>query len=489
MNISNDNSGRFQGLKPFVPALAVVIVVGLVARVISWPGFATHDTIFLVQEAEAGVYTTYHPLLNGLLMRFLAVPFHSFWLYSSLQIVLCLLWFGRSVQLVAGDRPGAMWRSMLMVLVWALAVPTLLYLGMLWKDVPLAYGMAYVASLAYALRSPRGHAVTRLDSFLLCLAIVLTVGLRHGMEFNLVLYPLLLGVKRVVSGNSLRIPYCIALAVLLVLGVSARTRLVQNDQAHMLGLKISAVSQPFLSIVSNPNGYSSDDKGYDAGLASTTFGPDYARRFTQDYFRNEVQPKDIRQLEWSYHAILKRTPRLCALNIGQCLSGRMAMLLGTLQPATTFGGMTFYDLGGIENCKKTYGMDPDKCLVISEYESSEKPKFLGPLLAWAQNYLVETPGEFRNLYVWNLVPAFCLILFSLVFMSAKNGIWLISGFYAIEMSLPFATSGANDFRYYYFLALYFALFLPGFLEACWRAYASYRGRAKKQAANIGPPPA
>jgi hypothetical protein len=65
---------------------------------------------------------------------------------------------------------------------------------------------------------------------------------------------------------------------------------------------------------------------------------------------------------------------------------------------------------------------------------------------------VDTRGTTQNLFVWNLLPAFVLLLSLLVFSAPRRPLWILSVFILMQMVLPIATSMANDFRYYYFLA-------------------------------------
>jgi len=68
------------------------------------------------------------------------------------------------------------------------------------------------------------------------------------------------------------------------------------------------------------------------------------------------------------------------------------------------------------------------------------------------SFFVDTRGTTQNLFVWNLLPAFVLLLALLVFTAPGRPLWVVSLFVLLQMMLPMATSMANDFRYYYFLA-------------------------------------
>lgn len=439
--------------------LFIIVVVGLFSRWLSWPGFATHDTLFVTREAIAGQYTTYHPILNALLVRIFAVPFESYWLYTSLQIVFCCALFYRSLLHVFGNSRGYL-LPLISTVIWAFSLPTALYLGMVWKDVPLAYSILFVGSLIYRVRREVDYKLALVDASLLGFSVFLVLGMRHGMIFNLLLIPVLFGLQRFCKDRRIWIPFAFAFVGFIGLQALSSSSIVRNDESHMLKLKISASAQPFLAIVSNKNGYASDDYGYDERLARRAFGPDYASDFTPDYFRNEIALNGESELESVYTAILKRTPRLCATNFAQCISARIQMLLSTLQPSTSYGGMLFYDLGALDSCETVFGMSLDQCVVLSEYEASEKLGSAVLLQKKLQSHFVESRSAFVKLVVWNLLPAIALLLLIIVFARSFSPIWMIAVFFGVQLVLPFLTSMANDFRYYYFLFLFAVLFGP-----------------------------
>jgi hypothetical protein len=444
--------------------------VSVVALWLSWPGFATHDTVFLALEAERGVFTTYHPLLNGLLLRALAVPVESFAPYTVVQITLCTLLLGRAVQLVAPT--GVRWTRWATVAIWGFSFPTTLYLGMIWKDVPLAYGLTFIAAIAYRLRHDPVSSLGRSDVMLLFISLVCVTSLRHGTVINFLAVPVLFGVTRLKRSRSLWLPYIAALLVWVGLSLMARTSLVENDPVHLKRLQIAAVSQPFLAIVTNKNGYASDDPVFDDRLAKRVFGEQYAQAFTPDYLRNEVAKLGEDELRHSYRAILARTPRLCAMNFGLCVSARIQMMLGTLQPTTRFGGMTFYDLGSFPDCRSTFGMTPATCSVIERYASGERSATGARLANSLREEYADRRTTFSVLYAWNLLPALLLIVLGLVLSSARRPAWAVCAFFAVQLVLPFATAMANDFRYYYFLSPFFAVFLPVLVRSAFLALRS-----------------
>lgn len=452
-----------------LPLLAIT-VVALVARWLSWPGLATDDTVWSTREAMFGRYTTYHPILNTLLLRVLAVPFQSYAVYSSLQIALCGALFFRALRLVApGPRPT--WPVWLGIAIWGLALHTLLYLGILWKDVPIAYCLGFIAALAFALRTNPTMQVGRTDAALFGLSVFLCVGLRHGMAINFILVPVLLGVRRFRSDSRLWAPFAIAFAGFLGLAALSQSSMVHNDESHLLKLKISSLSQPFLGVVSNKNGYTSDDYRYDTALATRVFGPTYASDYAPDYFSNRIVPESEAQLRAAYRAILLRSVRLCMLNLGSCVSGRVQMMLGTLQPSTRHGGMTFYELGSQAACSAT-PLGVLSCDLLERFATSEKPASASRALAWLVPRYVDTRGALTNLLVWNLFPALLLMGAILLWLAPSRPLWWVAAFFAAQAALPFATAMANDFRYYYFLFPFFAVFTPAFI----REVKSRRGK-------------
>jgi hypothetical protein len=430
--------------------LALGVVVMLVARLFSWPGFATHDTVFITQEALHGEYTSYHPVLNALLIRWLAVPFESFSLYTTLQIVFCGTLYLRSATLFARMVNRPVW-ILVGVALWAAMPSTYLYLGMIWKDVLCAYCLLFLGTLVLQARQT-GVLAGRGDAVLLGVSLFLIVATRHGMAINFLLLPLAIGARRMWAARPYRAAFVAAVVGWLFMSVITASPLVKNDVAHLNKLKISAVSGPFLGMVSNRSGYTSNDPGQDQALAARVFGPDYAEKYRPDYLMNEVVLTDAQELDEAYRLILRRTARLCLLNVSQCGSDRLQMMLATLQPSTAFGGMKFYDLAIMENCPKVFGMDPEKCDVLERFERGERPSMLVDFQRKFVSRFVDTRGTAQNLFVWNLLPAFVLLLSLLVFSAPRRPLWILSLFILMQMVLPIATSMANDFRYYYFLA-------------------------------------
>jgi len=351
---------------------------------------------------------------------------------------------------------------MLSVLLWAFSASTVLFLGIIWKDVLTAYSMLYAASLLYCLKALPGWRPTRFDSALFGVALVLLVNLRHGMAINFLVLPLLIGWRRVLAERRLAIPFAVAGAAFLVIAALGHSRLVRNDDVHYARLKIGAVAQPMLSIASRDR-YASDDHSYDNALLLDVFGPDFRQQYKPDTYSNTVVLNDKASLDRAYRAIVLRTPRLCLLNLSRCLSGRIEMMLSTLQPSAA--GTTFYEVGAGGDCQHTYGMTPEYCPILSRFSTSERLAVGTAMRDWLVARFVANDGAARNLLVWNLFPALALLLLVLVLHRAGSPQWLVAAFFAVQMSLPFATSMAMDFRYYYFLALYFFVFLPRFLAS------------------------
>lgn len=430
----------------------IVLLVAVVARFFSWPGFATHDTLFITQEALRGEYTSYHPPLNAFLIRVLAVPFESYSVYTTLQILLCCGLLLRSAVLLSRAVTRPSWIVAAVVL-WAALPSTYLYLGVIWKDVLSAYSLLFIATLSLLFRLDREEQAGGWgDAILFGLSLFLLVGTRHGMSINFLLVPLAFGVRPLWAARGLKCAYLFALLGFIGLSAVASSPLMKNDDVHMMRLKISVVSHPFLGMVSNRSGYTSNDVGFDRRLADHVFGPEYAAKYRPDYQMNEVILTDLDELKDAYRAILRRTVRLCLLNVAQCGSDRVQMMLATLQPSTDFGGMTFYDLGLMQDCPKVFGMDADKCQVLDAFEAGEKASWTARMQKTVVTGLSDTRGTLQNLLVWNLIPVLALILLVLVFSPPMRPLWVVSMLLLLEMALPFATSVANDFRYYYFLA-------------------------------------
>ncbi len=446
---------RIRRLVPGDGRVALVLVVigalvALIARGFSWPGFATHDTLFITQEALQSSYTSYHPVLNALLIRGLAVPFESYALYTSVQILLCVTLFVRGASLVAHGMQKPAW-ILLGVVAWAVMPSTYLYLGIIWKDVIAAYSIFYLAALCIYARQ-HGTLSGSPDAVLFGLSLFLLVGMRHGMAFNLLLVPLAIGAGQVWRTRPFRYAYFGVLGGLMCIAFVSASPLVKNDESHLLKLKISAVSQPFLGMVVNRSGYTSDNMQFDHDLANRVFGPEYREKYRPDYVMTDVVLTDVGELDAAYRDILKRTARLCLLNVAQCGSDRIQMMLATLQPSTDFGGMKFYDLGLMSDCEATFGMDPEKCDVLIRFEAGEKPAALTDLQRMVIEGLVEKRGAINNLVLWNLLPFLLLLLGYLLVLRAGHPLWIASLLVLMQIPLALATSVANDFRYYYFLA-------------------------------------
>lgn len=446
-------------------AALIVAVTCVIARIVSWPGFATHDTLYITVEAVRGIYTTYHPLLNGLLMRVLAVPFDSYAVYTSAQIVFCGYLFYRALVLIWSDSHGS-WPAAVSAALWGASISTILYLGIIWKDVLGGYALLYLAALIFQLRGNAHPRISFQDAALLCVSLILVAGLRHGMMFNFLLVPLLIGWKKVAASARLSAPILTALAVVLLLGLVSRSDMVRDDEVHYTKLKIAAVAQPLLGVITNPAGYTSDDYSYDGALMFDVFGADFRTEYQSDYFKNKIVMTDEAELKRAYRAILLRTPRLCLLNVSLCLSGRVRMMLSTLQPSMRVGGAVFFDLGAMPDCRSTFAMNAFQCHVLDRFETGERPVLASSASSWLTKVAVKDRGAFQNVLVWNLIPALLLALGTLVMRRPGDRYWIVAGFFLVQMLLPFATAMATDYRYYYFLALYFFAFLPSIVYSC-----------------------
>ena len=130
-------------------------------------------------------------------------------LYTSMQIIwFCTILYQSFKHSLHGQvRPGLGWVA---VLLWALSLHTVLYLGIIWKDVLIAYGLVFIAALAYRIRREPLYQPTLLDATLLGISLFLCLGLRHGMVFNAILVPALIGWRRVVAVRRLWVPMALA---------------------------------------------------------------------------------------------------------------------------------------------------------------------------------------------------------------------------------------------------------------------------------------
>lgn len=443
-----------------VIAYSLIAIITLGARWLSWPGFATQDTIFVTNEAIVGQYTTYHPLLSLLLIKFLAVPFNSFAVYTSIQMMLAAAMLMRSLALT--EPPGDSWRAVASVIIWGVSLHTWLYMGMMWKDVLIAYSLIFLTAFVYRMRHSNSISLSKIDAVLFALALVFATKLRHGMEYNLFLVPVFVGLTNVISIKRLRYAYFVALVAAASLTFLASSNFVRHDkeqEKHDLLLRLTIASQPFLAIVTNRNGYSTDDESYDQQLAEHVFGSYYKMDYAADYYNNEIVLSDARDLNGALNAIIARTPRLCLLNLALCISDRFKMMFSTFQPATQRGGMVFYDLGLLP-CSAWRDLSEPMCNILVEYESEEKPQLASQITASAIDKFVSRPGWIRNLYAWNLFPSFIFLCAVLIFLGPNYRLWWASIFFAGQLVLPFATAPVNDFRYYYFLPFYFYVFAP-----------------------------
>lgn len=474
--------GTARQTRSLLSAYVLIGITAVFARLLSWPGMITQDSVFVTMEAISGQHTTYHPLLNGLLMRALVVPFGTYAVLTSIQIGLAALLFARAATLVDRARPtgAGSWLPLATVGIWMLSLHTWLYMGMVWKDVLSGYAVAYLVAHVYHARasSPEPGQIGWIDAILFGGALVLATKLRHGMEINFVLVPLLMGPKVLFASKRLRNGYLAALAVAVVISALSSSSFVRQDpkqRLHKARLTTTVAAQPFLGIVSNRNGYTSDDYEYDRRLAERVFGPFYKQEYAPDYSNNDVQIYDPVELEQSLKAIMLRTPRLCMLNVAQCLSGRIQMMLATLQPSTTRGSHVFYDVAVLP-CSSFPAFSPEVCSVIDQYAREGKPALSASVESAVMSGPIGTGQHWGNLYFWNMLPALGVVLLALLALSPRHPLWLASAFTCAQMLLPFVTATANDFRYYYFLWLAACLLAPVLAyELCARAASSKGG--------------
>lgn len=451
---------RIQGKWPVVVVAAAVCLAMLAWRVLFWPGSMTHDGLWVLQGAESGAVTTYHPYLNSLLARVLAVPLGSIGLYATAQAIYCV-WVVVWVLDRIYARSRSAWLVFTIGALFLLSAPVGLYLGMFWKDVPFSFAVLFIGYAIYDLRAsdtgPRGLQF----GALLCLSTVFVVFMRHGHLFNLILVPGLLCIVSRARRAALT-SLAAGLVVWLVLVASALTWLrVENDRNHLARVGVLVVMQPFLATLSAPGGYVTDDAAADQDLLQRIFVPGALKLYNPKYGDvalvrpGEELPAGARNL------LAKRVARLCLLNLSKCAGDRVQLFFATLLPADRVYGMTFYDLALHEGtCAQIYGMRPDHCEFLERYVSHEKPASLAALSRYMVDRLEQRENWTRRLLIWNNILGLAALLLAFVFWSPRSRIWWAAAFVACQCAIPFAFSTASDFRYYFPLYLWGLVFFP-----------------------------
>lgn len=456
-------SGRLHILRARWPVISVSLVfvaVTLAWRVLFWPGSMTHDGLWVLQGAETGPATTYHPYLNTLLAAVLAVPFESIGLYIALQAVYgvaCVLWILDRVH----RRSGSPALVLAVGALFVLSIPVGLYLGMFWKDVPFAFAVVFIAFVVYDLRGRPGTDHGAGFWALLATSTVFVAFMRHGHLFNLVIVPLLLyGATR--SKRVALVSLGAGGAVWMLMVASALTWLpVRNDANHLARVGVLVGAQPFLATLSAPGGYVSDDPAADQKLLEDLFVPNALQLYNPKYGDaalvrpGEELPANARS------RLVGRLAKLCVLNASKCIGDRAQLFVATLFPADRIYGMTFYDLGQVTgSCAEIYGMRPDHCTVLQRYVSEEKLPRLAAAAQAAVDRVEQRRDWERRLLVWNNALGVFALLAALVFWSPCSRVWWAAAFVALQCAIPFAFSTASDFRYYFPLYLWGLVFGP-----------------------------
>lgn len=445
---------------PVVVVAFSLIAITLVWRTLLWPGSITHDGLWVLQGAETGPATTYHPYLNTLLARLLAVPFKSIALYIVLQSAYCI-----AVVLWIVNRIHSRERSAALVLAigafFVLSIPVGLYVGMFWKDVPFAFGVLFITYAIYDTYRDKSDTYGFGFWILLAISTAFVSFMRHGHLFNLLIVPALLyATSR--SRRVALVSFSAGCVVWLLMVASALTWLpVRNDAHHMARIGILAGAQPFLATLSAPGGYVSDDPGGDQSLLRSLFVPNALELYNPKYGDAALIRPGEELPPGARERLLRRITKLCLLNVSKCLGDRVQLFAATLFPADRVYGMTFYDLGQVDGpCSSIYGMRPDHCAVLERYVSEEKPLRFA---AESQSLLarVEQRSNWeRRLFYWNNALGIVTLVAVLLIWSPRSRLWWAAVFIVVQCAVPFAFSTASDFRYYFPLYLFGLLFAP-----------------------------
>lgn len=465
---------------PAVASLALVVVVMLTWRIVLWPGSITHDGLWVLEGAETGAVTTYHPYLNSLLARWLVIPFGTIGVFTSLQTIFCLAVLG-SIFFRLFARTGRPWLVLAIGVLFSISIPTGLYLGMFWKDVPFAFAVLFIAFSIYDLKGSQ-DVVERGRGFwlLLCLSMVFVTFLRHGYLFNLLLVPAALYYR---CGARMPALACLtaSLAAWAFMAASSATWLqVRNDEAHITRVQLLTMMQPFLAVMSAPGAYVSDDPVADRALLDEVFVADAVERYNPKYgdvtlIRPAAElPADARV------RLVRRVATLCILNVSKCAGDRVQLFLAALFPTDPTYGMTFYDLGMYEGtCPHLFGISPNHCDILDFYVARNKPNALDAAAHAAVERIEQRTDWLRRLLLWNGVIGLGTLLCVLLLFGTSHPLWWSAAFLLVQCLVPIAASTASDFRYYFQLHVWGLVFLPILLHTGSAALAR-RSQARRQ---------
>lgn len=440
------------GERLHMAGLIMIFVTAAAWHIGQWPGALTHDTIQLIGEAERGTYTTYHPILNALLFRLFVIPFNSIAVYSTLQAATCTSILILILhQLRKMGLPSAV--TFFFAALISISIPIGSYKSMLWKDVPSSFAVLAFAFLIFKI------ALDKTSSFAdpkfvaaYSLGLAILSFMRHGWELNLLIVPLLATILLRPPRKTLAAIWTpsFALALLFFLAIPHVAK-IENNESHFANLKLYVMAQPFVSLTQSRNGYLSTDPHKDGLLINKIFTtPDAINRYNPTHI--EPMLGSIKPTAGDDVAIddKVRIIESCLLNINLCLTDRFAMFINSIYPASPRYGMTYYNVAAVPDCGTVY--PSGFCEVIRRYATPEKSG-----LSATTNRILQasnsTYSPFAKAWIWNSLPSLALLLAAVLLSRWFPATSVAACFVLIQCAVPFATSIANDFRYYFFVYL------------------------------------
>lgn len=442
---------------PVILVAGLIVVTSAVVWVAAlWPASITDDGVYLLGEVKRNTFTNDHPVLNGILLWSLVKPFGSIVPYTVCQAALCVsltVWALATIRRVGAPA----WIILAASLAIAASIPIGSYWTMVWKDVPSGFAVLALGVLIF--RTALGVPLQLRKTYQIAayaLLILLASYLRHGWEIILILAPamLLATTRHPIDRRTRIVLICVPVVAALVMHLAAPRLLTSSgDKTH---LKVMVAAQPYAAIVGSRRGYVSPDPEKDRVLMSAVFTDPKVVTEYLPFHILPIQPAIRTDIsEAIANALIRRVMTLCLWNIGPCLADRLAMLLGTLQPATLYG-MVWYNLGdlalhharnrqlGYEQILREFGVVAGD----SRLEDAGRG-----IMLWANEPL-------RKQIVWNAVPQFALIILSVLLMRWLPATGFASLFILALSFVPFFSSVTDNFRYYFFLYVFGFFVLP-----------------------------
>jgi hypothetical protein len=419
-----------------------------------WPGSVTHDTLHLLHQVEANVYTDYFPILNGVLFRILVVTSHSLVPYVLAQLAFCV---GTTIYVLATlRRLGAPAVVILLAGAFiAVSVPIGAYWTMTFKDIPCNFAIVALSIQVFAAYFTRRLNIT--IRFILSYVLFLTIGafLRQGWQVLLLVIPVLLLIPtwRTLKRHEIQLLLAIPLILFLIFQwIVPRSLGVTNPPEQMTKIRTGIFIQPYVAIVTAREGYSALHKEVDDELLRDIFvdpskaGGAYNAVNVYPIlllFKGSIDPGVPMRLA-------RRTATLCMLNLGLCLRDRVAMLFGTLQSSTTSYAMVYYNLANPRHASLLVGPLEYMASTIQRYHiaapADRAQSFARRILDWTDRAPVKA-------LVWNAIPQFMLIFFGFFWYKRFPATAAACAVILIMTALQFAVINANDFRYGFFVYL------------------------------------